>query len=287
MSVIFFDTDCELWYTQADELGCQVIKMPYTIDGEEYFYDLGRNTDFKGFYDKVRSGSMPVTSALNPTQYIEIFEPFFAKGEEILYISFSSQMSGTFGHLETALKELNEKYPGVSFRRFDTKNICFGSGYQVYYAVKYFQTGKTIDEVIEFLEDFTHRIGIYFMVDDLMHLHKGGRLSKTSAIAGSILGIKPMLTVGDDGKLAIADKIKGEKKAIAYFMDRLAEEGDELDKYPIVCLDADNPELKAKLLAKIKEAYPNSEIWDYPIGPVIGTHCGPGTIAVIFHSKKK
>ena len=286
MSVIFFDTDCELWYTQADELGCQVIKMPYTIDGEEYFYDLGRETDFKGFFQKMRNGSMPSTSALNPTQYIEIFEPFFEKGEEILYISFSSQMSGTFGHLQTALNELNSKYPGVSFRRFDTKNICFGAGYQVYFAVKYYQTGKTLDEVIEFLQDFSNHIGIYFMVDDLMHLHKGGRLSKTSAIAGSILNIKPMLTVNDEGKLAIAEKIKGEKKAVSYFMSMLEEKGEDLDKYPIVVVDADNREFKDKLLQKIKETYPNTEIWDYPVGPVIGTHCGPGTIDMIFHAKR-
>ena len=283
MSVIFFDTDCELWYTQADEIGCQVIKMPYTIDGEEFFYDLGRETDFKAFYNKVRGGSMPVTSALNPMQYIEIFEPFFAKGEEILYISFSSKMSGTFGHLETALKELNEKYPGVSFRRFDTKNICFGAGYQVYFAAKYFQQGKSIDEVIEFLKDFTNHVDIYFMVDDLMHLHKGGRLGKGSAIAGSILGIKPMLTVNGEGSLEIADKVKGDKKAISFFMSKLEEEKSKEDDYPIAVLDADNEEFAEKLLAKIKEAYPSAPIWRYPIGPVIGTHCGPGTIGLIFH----
>ena len=287
MSVIFFDTDCELWYTQADELGAQVIKMPYTIDGVEYFYDLGRNTDFDDFFKRMRNGAQTSTSALNPAQYIEIFEPYFKKGEEILYISFSGQMSGTFGHLETALNQLNEKYPGVSFRRFDTKNICFGSGYQVYFAVKYFQTGKTIDEVIAFLEDFTNHIAIYFMVDDLMHLHRGGRLSKTSAIAGSILNIKPILTVDDVGKLTIAEKVKGEKKAVNYFMNMLEEKGSELDKYPIVVLDADNKEMKEKILAKVKEAYPDSEIWDYPIGPVIGTHCGPGTVGVIFHSKTR
>lgn len=287
MSVIFFDTDCELWYTQADELGAQVIKMPYTIDGEETFYDLGRNTDFKDFYSRIRKGSMPITSALNPTQYIEIFEPYFAKGEEIFYISFSDQMSGTFNHLEVALRELNEKYPGVKFTRFDTKSISFGAGYQVYFAIKYFQEGHSVEETVEFLKEFTHHVGVYFMADDLMHLHRGGRLSKSSAILGSVLAIKPMITVTDEGKLEVVDKVKGEKKAIRYFIDKLDELGSELDKYPIVVLDADNPELGGKLEETIREKYPSSEIWHYPVGPVIGAHCGPGTTAIIFHSKSR
>ena len=286
MSVIFFDTDCELWYTQADELGCPVIKMPYTIDGSEYFYDLGRETDFKDFYTRVRNGSMPVTSALNPTQYVEIFEPYFAKGEEILYISFSSEMSGTFGHLETALKELNEKYPNVKFTRFDTKSICFGAGYQVYFAVKYFQAGHTIEETIAYLNDLTKHIGIYFMVDDLMHLCRGGRLSKTSAVLGSVLGVKPLLTINNQGKLDVIDKVKGEKKAVNYFMQKIETEGEDVENWPIVVLDADNEELGTKIEKSVREKYPNAEIWRYPVGPVIGAHAGPGTTAVVFHSKE-
>lgn len=287
MSVIFFDTDCELWYTQAEELGCPVIKMPYTIDGEEKFYDLGKETDFKDFYTRVRSGSMPVTSALNPTQYVEIFEPYFAKGEEILYISFSSEMSGTFNHLEVALKELNEKYKGVKFTRFDTKSISFGGGYQVYFAVKYFQEGHTIDETVEFLKDFTHHVSVNFMVDDLMHLFRGGRLSRMSAFLGSALGIKPILQIPESGKLEVVEKVKGEKKAINYFLARLEENGLELDKYPIVVLDADNSELAERLKSSITAKYPESTIWHYPVGPVIGAHAGPGTVAVIFHSKNR
>lgn len=287
MSVIFFDTDCELWYTQAEELNAKVIKMPYTIDGVERFYDFGKETDFKDFYSRIRKGSMPVTSALNPTQYIEILEPYFAAGEEMLYISFSDQLSSTFDHLEVALRELNEKYPGVKFTRFDTKNISFGAGYQVYFAVKYYQEGHTIDETVEFLKDFTQHVGVYFMADDLMHLHRGGRLSKSSAILGSVLAIKPMISVTDEGKLEVVDKVKGEKKAIRYFLDKIEELGTDLNKYPIVVLDADNPELGDKLEAAIKEKYPSTELWHYPVGPVIGTHCGPGTTAIIFHSKSR
>lgn len=287
MSVIIYDTDCELWYTQEDELGCPVIKMPYTVDDQEYFYDNGRNTDFKDFYDRVRAGSIPTTSALNPQQYIEILEPFFAKGEDILYISFSDKLSGTFGHLETALKELEPKYPEARFRRFSTLSISFGAGYQVYFAIKYFQQGKTLDEVIAFLEDFTKHVTCYFMVDSLKYLYKGGRLSAAESFFGTMLGYKPILKVNDEGALVIHEKPKGEKKALSQFMERLSTLGADLDNYPIVVIDADNPEFADKLVNKIKEQYPNSEIWRYPVGPVIGSHCGPGTVGLIFHSTER
>jgi DegV family protein with EDD domain len=287
MSAIFIDTDCELWYTQVDELGVNVIGMPYTIDDEESFYDFGRNTDFKAFYDKMRAGSMPITSALNPQQYIEIFQPYFERGEEILYISFSHNLSGTFNHLETALAQLNAQYPGVKFVRFDTLNISVGAGYQAYYAVKYLQEGHTIDETVEFLKDFTNRVCTEFMVDDLHHLHRGGRLSAASAVFGSLLGIKPILRVTEEGTLAVKDKVKGEKKAIATFVQSILNNGSELDKYPIAIIDADNPELADRLVAKIKEQLPEATFWRYPVGPVIGAHCGPGTIGVIFHSKQR
>jgi len=285
MSAVFFDTDCELWYTQADELGVNVIGMPYSIDEVEKFYDFGRNTDFKAFYDRMRAGSMPVTSALNPQQYVEIFEPFFAKGEEIFYISFSHRLSGTFEHLETALADLNARYPGVKFTRFDTLSISVGAGYQVYYGVKYLQAGHTVEETVRFLEDFTKHVCTEFMVDDLHHLHRGGRLSAASAVLGTIMGIKPLLHVTDEGTLEVFAKAKGEKKAISTLLETMVEKGDDFAHYPVSIVDADNPELAEILKAKIKETFPEVEIWHYAVGPVIGTHCGPGTVGLIFHSK--
>ncbi len=282
MSVIFTDTDCELWYTMMPELGCEIIKMPYTIDGTEYFYDNGETTDFKDFYNRVRAGSMPVTSALNPVQYTEIFEPFFKVGEDILYISFSSELSGTFAHLETAIKALSAKYPAAKFKRFDTKNISWGAGLQAYYAIKEFKNGKSLDQVVAFLEKFTNEIGVYFMVDSLQHLKKGGRLTGLQAALGTLLAVKPILTV-NEGKLVVTAKANGVTKAISYIAEHIKEKATELDKYPIVVVDADSSETAEKLIAKIKEAVGETEIWHYPVGPVIGTHCGPGTLGVIFH----
>ncbi|MBR5987613.1 MAG: DegV family protein, partial [Clostridia bacterium] len=266
------------------ELGCELFKMPYTIDGKEYFYDMGEATDFKAFYSAVRGGSMPITSALNAQIYTEMLEPYFQAGEDMLYISFSSKMSGTFNHLEMALKPLREKYPKARFRRFDTKSISWGAGVQVYYAVKYFQEGHTLDEVIAYLENNVNNFTEYFAVDDLFHLKRGGRISAAAAAIGTLFSLKPILHVNNDGELQVVAKVTGANKAVSTLVDKVKTLGAELDKYPVVILDADNQAGGDKLEAKVKEAFPGVEVWRYPVGPVIGTHCGPGTIAVIFRS---
>lgn len=287
MSKIFFDTDCELWYTMLPELGCELFKMPYTINGKEYFYDMGEATDFTAFYQAVRGGSMPITSALNAQIYTEILEPYFKAGEDMLYISFSSKMSGTFNHLEMALKLLRVKYPQARFRRFDTKSISWGAGLQVYYAVKYFQQGHSLDEVIAYLEENVNHFTEFFAVDDLYHLKRGGRISAAAAAIGTLFSLKPILHVNDEGELQVVTKVTGANKAISTLVEKLKTLGTELDEYPIVVLDADNKAGGDKLEAKVREAFPKAEVMRYPVGPVIGTHCGPGTIAVIFRSKER
>ena len=287
MSKIFFDTDCELWYTMLPELGCELFKMPYTINGKEYFYDMGEATDFTAFYQAVREGSMPITSALNAQIYTEILEPYFKAGEDMLYISFSSKMSGTFNHLEMALKPLREKYPAARFRRFDTKSISWGAGIQVYYAVKYFQQGHSLDEVMDYLQENINRFTEFFAVDDLFHLKRGGRISAAAAAIGTLFSLKPILHVNNEGELQVVTKVTGANKAISTLVDKIKTLGIDLDKYPIVVLDADNKTGGDKLEAKVRETFPEAEVMRYPVGPVIGTHCGPGTIAVIFRSKER
>ena len=202
----------------------------------------------------------------------------------MLYISFSSKMSGTFNHLEMALKPLREKYPDARFRRFDTKSISWGAGIQVYYAVKYFQAGHTTDEVLAYLESNVNSFTEYFAVDDLFHLKRGGRISAAAAAIGTLFSLKPILHVNNDGELQVVAKVTGANKAVSTLVDKVKTLGTELDKYPIIVLDADNQAGGDKLEAKLKESFPGVEIWRYPVGPVIGTHCGPGTIAVIFRS---
>ena len=286
MSVLICDADGELWYTRAEELGLYSIAMPYSYGGNIYYYDLGKNTDFHAFYDAVRGGEIPKTMALNPEEYIGIIEPYFARGADVLYVSFSHAMSGTFDHLDTALAQLKEKYPERKCTVFDTKSISLGAGIQMEYAAQLKNGGATDEEIIDKLTAFRDRVAVYFVVDDLMHLKRGGRLSGIAAFAGTLLSLKPVLTLDEKGSLKVFEKITGKKKALREMADKVAKEltGTEFSVY---VLDADCPEEGDAFAKMISDARPDAKIVRQTVGPVIGTHCGPGTIGVIFVADKR
>ncbi len=286
MSVLICDADGELWFTRQEELGVDYIKMPYSYNGETYYYDLGKNTDFRKFYDAVRAGTIPTTMALNPAEYVEILEPYFKRGEDVLYVSFSHAMSGTFEHLHTALNELHEKYPERKCTVFDTKSISLGAGIQMEYAAELKNKGASDEEIIAALKDFTNRVAVYFVVDDLMHLKRGGRLSGFAAFAGTVMQLKPILTLDKKGSLAVLSKVSGKKKALRNIADKVIAEltGTE---HSVYIVDADSPAEGDYLAELIREKRSDAKIVRQTVGPVIGAHCGPGTIGVIFVADKR
>ena len=286
MSVLLCDSNCELWHTRLKELGVDFISMPYTLEDKEYFYDLGEATDFKAFYDTVRQGKTPITSGLNPENYKDIIGNYFARGEDVLYISFSHAMSGTFNQLNVALNELAEIYPDRKCTIFNTNSISLGAGIQVENAAMLKQQGASDEEILAFLKDFTNKTAMYFVVDDLMHLKRGGRLSAAAAFAGTMLALKPVLTVGAAGGLEVFKKISGKKKALAFMAERFVEElGDETAN--VYVIDADSPKDGDALAESLKAAFPTINVVRQPIGPVVGAHCGPGTVGLIFVGKQR
>lgn len=288
MSKFFTDTDCELWYTDVDKYDINVLEMPYTIDGEEKYYDMGRNTDFKAMFDRMRAGALPITSALNPTDYINYFEPVFAAGEDIFYVHFSDKLSGTFNYMNLALGELKEKYPDRKITLFNTKNISVGAGFQALEAAKLHHEGKSDEEILAFLTDLSPRVETEFVVDSLSHLKRGGRISATSAVIGGLLNIKPILKLQADGTIAKVNTVKGMKKAILTMVEGLAAKIDLTKDYPVYIIDADNEEMALFAEKEVKKFLgENIEIVRYPIGPVIGAHCGPGTVGFVYCSKDK
>lgn len=287
MSVLIFDSNGELWHTRAGELGLDYISMPYYVAGEEYFYDLGKDTDFKKFYDLVRGGEIPKTQALKPEDYKRIMSGYFEKGEDVLYVSFSHAMSGTFQSLELALRELKEKYPERKCTVFNTNSISLGAGIQAEQAAILKKEGKTDEEILAFLNEFTHRVCVYFVVDDLMHLKRGGRCSGLAAVAGTLLNLKPMLTFNEEGGLSVITKLGGRKKAISTLANKVVEELEDEDKYSVYVIDADCSEEGDRIRDLILEKRPNAHVVRQIIGPVIGSHCGPGTLGVIFAAKKR
>ena len=287
MSVLVCDSNGELWHTRAKELGLDYISMPYFVDGREYYYDLGEHTDFRKFYDLVRGGKIPTTQALNPEDYKRFLTPYFEKGEDVLYVSFSHKLSGTFQYLDLALRELKERYPARKCTVFDTNSISLGAGIQMEEAAKLKQKGASDEEILAFLNDFTNRICVYFVVDDLMHLRRGGRCSSLAAFAGTLLQLKPMLSMGEDGGLTVIGKIGGRKKAIRTLADKMIAELEDEEKYTAYILDADCPDEGDRLRDMVLEKRPNANIVRQVVGPVIGAHCGPGTLGIVFVGAKR
>lgn len=287
MSVLICDSNGELWHTRVKELGLDYISMPYSLKGEEFFYDLGEKTNFKYFYDTVRGGEIPKTQALNPEDYKRILTPYFERGEDVLYVSFSHKLSGTFQQLDAAYKELQERFPERKLTVFDTKSISLGAGIQAEQAAVLKQKGASDEEILAFLREFTDRVCVYFVVDDLMHLKRGGRCSGIAAVAGTILGLKPMLTIDEEGGLKVIGKLGGRKKAISTLANKVIEELADEEKYSVYIVDADCKEEGDKLRDLILAKRPNAQIVRQIVGPVIGSHCGPGTLGVIFVGKER
>lgn len=282
MSVFFTDTDCEMHYTDAENLGMQIIKMPYILKGEEAYYDFGKDSDIESFYKDMRAGEVVSTAALNTNDYINYFEPVLASGEDILYVHFSANLSGTFNSMNDAIKVLKEKYPDRKVTTFDTKNISFGAGIQAIEACKLHNAGASDEEVVEFLTTLREKIGIYFYVESLKYLRRGGRVSAASAVMGTLLNIKPILTVDNEGKLGKLATVKGSKKAIDFLYERFDKEYLNDEKYEIFIVDASNKVEGDKLAERIRTSGKNVSIRRLDVGPVIGAHSGPGTVGLIF-----
>ena len=287
MYKLFCDSNCELWHTTIEELGLEVIKMPYTLGDKEYFYDMGKDTDFEGFFKAMREGAVPKTSALNEYAYTEYFEPVLAAGQDIFYITFSHAMSATFNAMNSAIAALKQKYPERTVRTVDTKTISLGAGFIVYYAAQKYRQGATMDELEEYVNELVPHTATYFAVEDLTYLYRGGRVSGVSKVFGNLLNIKPILCFNDEGKIVNIDKQKGFKKAMAALRGYMAEKAEGLDKYKVFVLQADCPEAAKTFVADIKAQFPAADVGVQPVGPVIGSHCGPGTIGLIFHAKER
>lgn len=287
MYQLFCDSNCELWHTTVKELGLNLIRMPYVMDGKEYFYDMGETHDFKAFFDHMREGGTPKTAALNEFAYVEYFEPILARGEDIYYITFSHQMSGTFNAMKNAIAELKEKYPEREIRFKDSKLISLGSGFITYYGALKYKEGATMDELDAYLDDLIEHTSTYFAVDDLTYLHRGGRISGAAKVFGGLLGIKPILYFNEEGKILNITKAKGMKKALSTMLGYMKEKGLNVAQYKVYILQADCLKEAEAFADSIRAQFEGADVEIQPVGPVIGAHCGPGTIGVIFHSKEK
>jgi len=286
--VFMTDSDSDLPFSYVDQLDMTMVYMPYIIDGKEYFDDLGRAGKQKEYFDNMRAGATPVTSLLPQAVYEEYFEPVFQEGKDILFVSFSSQLSGTIRNIYAAREELLEKYPERKMIVVDTLSISAPQTILILKAHALYREGKPMEEVAAWLEENKLKAQAWFTVDDLVYLKRGGRISAVAAAVGSMLDLKPIITETKEGKLVSTEKVRGRKQALRVLVDKAVENIDDPTNADVIILHADAPEDAARVEGKLREKIPGLEKIDtYYVGPVIGAHCGPGTVAVCFFGKER
>lgn len=279
------DATCDFPQQLIDFENFEIIPMSYTIGDTEYGFE--KKLTNQEFYDLVRNGAMPTTSLITTYTASEFFRPILQAGNDILHICFSSGLSSTYQNVLIAVEELKKEFPERKIYMLDSKCASSGEGLLVYYALKARGNGMSIEDNYNKTLDRRDHICHYFTPNDLYHLMRGGRVSKTAAIAGTILQIKPILYANVDGKLSSIDKVKGRKKALVelvhYMQSKMIAEENEI----VFISHADCLEEAEFVKEKIIEKTGITNIMIEYIGPVIGSHTGQGTVALFFIGKDK
>ena len=282
---IVTDSGCDLNQAMSDKLNISLV--PLTVNFKGAAQPDNVDDGISAFYDGLRAGEVATTSAINPTGWEEKIEPILAAGEDVLVITFSSGLSTTYQSAVIAAEELKEKYPEHTVRVVDSLCASLGQGLLIWYACQKRDTGLSLDELTAWLEDNKLHLCHWFTVDDLMYLKRGGRVSAATALVGTMLQIKPVLHVDDEGHLINVSKVRGRKASIEALAKKLGELGLAGENSTVFISHGDCIE-DAKLLETIvKERYGVQEVIIGHVGAVIGSHSGPGTLALFFLGSKR
>lgn len=286
--VIVTDSTSDLSVEIIAQYGIEVIPMELIIDNQVYLhYPDARNLSFKDFYNRIRKGEVAKTSQINTQTYLEIFERLLSSGRDVLYIAFSSGLSGSYQNACVVAAELRNKYPERKLIVVDSLSASAGEGYLVYHAALQKDQGKTIEEAAEWVENNKLRLNHWFVVDDLMHLKRGGRISQTAAIAGSILEIKPVLNFDNEGKIIARDKVRSRRKALKELVAKMKQNFQGTSENVIFISHADCEEDAQTVASLVQETFGTKEIVITYIGPIIGAHVGTGTVALFYFGDKR
>lgn len=281
--IIVSDSCCDLNPDQIEDFGIEVIPLSFQIKGKEYHnYADEREMKTHDFYDLLRNKEVSVTSQAVPSDFISVFTKYVKEGYDILYISFSSALSGTHNSSLVARNAVLDEYPAAKIVCIDSLSASMGQGLLVYHACKLQQAGKSIEEVAEFVNQNILHLVHWFTVDDLGTLKRGGRLSATSAFLGTLLNVKPVLHVSDEGKLVPVEKVRGRKKSLISIIERCKKTIVNPSEQVIFISHGDCLEEAKFVGEKIKEEVGVKDVIYNYVGPVIGSHSGPGTIALFY-----
>ena len=284
--VIVTDSSADLPASLVQELGVEVLPLSFTVQGKTYHnYPDDREMDLNAFYRMLRDGEMATTSAVNVAEYTAMLEPLLQAGKDVLVLAFSSGLSTTYQSSVIAVNELAEQYPDRKICTVDTLCASLGQGLLVWHAAQEQKKGKSLEEVRDWVEENKLRLCHWFTVDDLHFLKRGGRISAATAVVGTMLSIKPVLHVDDEGHLISMGKARGRGASLTALVDHMEQTVTDVDTVFIShgdCLaDAE------KVAADVKKRFGTRDVVINTIGPVIGAHAGPGTVALFFLGTKR
>lgn len=279
---IITDTGSDLPKDYLEKHDLEVLSLAYTIEGKTY--DWNHPMDEKEFYARMRAGSMPTTALVNIEEARMLLEEQCVEQKEILCVSFSSGLSGTYNSTAVAAKEVMEEHPDVKIRVVDSRAASLGEGLMVHAAVKMRDEGRGLDETADYLDENFRSFVHVFTVDDLNHLYRGGRVSRATAFVGTLANIKPILHVDDEGHLINIGKIRGRKKSLMELVNLMEQKmGNHLRENDCVFISHGDSLEDAQLVAdEVQKRFGIESFLINYVGPTIGAHSGPGTIALFF-----
>ncbi len=286
-TVILTDSSSDLPLQYIENNNIPFISLICRYKGNDCKDDFGKSMDYHEFYDGIRSGEMPTTSQVNVQTYVDGFRKFVQNGNAIIYIGFSSGLSGSLGSSYIAKKALQEEFENADITIIDSRSASLGQGLLVYYANEMLKKGSSKAEIVDWLENNKLKVNHLFTVDSLDHLKRGGRISPAAAMFGTILSIKPILHIDTEGKLVPLTKVQGRKKSLRTLVEMMSEKIVNPSEQVLAISHGDSAEDVEYLLGILREKYTFKDIIVNNIGPVIGSHSGPGTIALFFLADKR
>lgn len=281
--VLITDSSADLSQEMVQELGVTVLPLSFTIQGKTYRnYPDNREMDLPLFYDMLRAGELATTSAVNVAEYTQAVEPILQEGKDVLILAFSSGLSSTYQASVLAAGELREKYPDRKIYTVDTLCASLGQGLLVYLAAQEQRKGKSIEEVRDWVEETKLHLCHQFTVDDLHFLKRGGRISATTAVVGSMLQIKPVLHVDNEGHLINVGKARGRQASLKALVDKMEKTVTEEGRKTVFISHGDCRKDAVTVADMVRERFGTQDIRINFVGPVIGAHSGPGTLALFY-----
>lgn len=278
--IIATDSTVDLPKAFLEENHVLTISLSYVVDGVTY-KDLD-GLSHEEFFEKIRNGSLPTTSQINPEEARKALEPVVKEGKEILYLGFSSGLSGSYNSVRMAAEDLMEDYPETKIVTIDSLCASMGEGLLLYKTLQLKEQGKNLDEIAEWVEANKLHICHNVTVDDLNHLHRGGRISKTTAVLGTMVKIKPIIHMDNEGKLVVIGKERGRKKSLLTLLDKMEKQMQGYQNDVVMITHGDCIEDAKYVEEQIRERFGIENIIVNGIGSVIGSHTGAGVVAVFF-----